>query len=266
MTITPFELVSSLERIAETDLANAQAIRRGALAMESLMLAEPPSVGVEIFDSLSPATVESLQQLYERFETDLEYEFADKVIAGHAEVEDYPLHERFVRLIEGEAEIADIKPEHRILFIGSGPFPISPILFAQLTGAQVDCLDFSKEACETSEKVIEKLVLKDKITVINGDGQSTDLSGHDVVVVALLAQPKVEICANINRSCPKNTPVVVRCAPGTRSLFYRGIDDKAEDRIRRYSFSIYNWQFHRAGVDDTISSSLAHVRKSVEKF
>ena len=233
--------------------------------MEGFLLDAAPSDD-GLLQTLGPEMLARLQGLYEKYETDLEIEFAAKILAGEAKLEDYPMHERFVRLVSGEAELAGIKPEHKVLFIGSGPFPISPILFAKLTGAHVDCLDMSKEACEISEQVVEKLGLQDQITIINGEGESADVGEHDVVVVALLAQPKDRIAFNLKLQNPESTPVVVRWAPGNRKVFYRGFDPTIEDRVRRYSFPIFEGRYHRAGTDDTISSSLSRVRKSIEKF
>ncbi len=272
--ITGFEAVSTLEGIARTDLSDPQAVRLGAQAMELCLLSREPSAYAGLLEALGEANVSTLQELYERFETDLEYEFASKVLAGEASVENYPLYDRFVRLIAAEAELAGIRPEDTLnnsikkwSFIGSGPFPISAILFAKMTGVSVGCFDVSAKAIETSTQVIEKLGLSDKIRFINAAGEHGDIAEYDAVVVALLAQPKDEIAWNIRCHCPIGTQVIMRYSEGNRVGIYKGMDQRVEGTIWRYSLTGVPCQrSHHAGVDDTISSKLWQVASSIEKY
>src|SRR5207249_1934441 len=96
--------------------------------------------------------------------------------------------------------------------------------------------DVSEEAIKTSKQVIEKLGLSDKVKVINAAGQEGDTAAYDVVVIALLAQPKDKIAWNIKWKSSENTPVIVRYAEGDRRVFYRSMSLKIEDKITRYSF------------------------------
>jgi hypothetical protein len=258
-------LTTQLEALAATELSDEQSVRVGALALEDMLLKEPARYDETFVESVGENTIARLQGLYERFETNLEFEFARKVLSGKVRTEDYPLYERFQRLVQSEVDLAQLMPTERVLFIGSGPFPISPILYTQLTGASVDCLDSSAEACYLSQKVIDRLGYGEKLTVINADGRDPEVSAYDVVVIAILAQPKFDICFNVKWKNPEDTPVIVRYARGNRQAFYQGADHYTEHRISMYSLSSSGLA-HTAQTDDIISSSLQLVRKSIEKI
>ena len=237
-----------LERIAviaNTDLEDQEGVRSGAFELEELLLRESSKEPV-----LEPNTLERLQRVYERFETDLEYDFARKIIAGEATVEDYPLYQRFQRLVQTEVDLASITEKDRVLFIGSGSFPISPILVSQLTFARVDCFDHSEKAVSLSERVMEKLGLSDKIRIINAGGDTQKIYGYNVIMVALLAQPKSEILYNAQFSAPEGTRVNCRTSEGIRQAFYKPTHHGSF--WGRYQLV----GKHEAGIDDTISSLL----------
>lgn len=227
------------------------AVRR----LESLLLSAPAlSTTFQAHGRLRAV----LNEMYEAYETDLENDFAAKVLSEGAPIEQYPLYERFSRLVRREVREAGIGSNSRVLFIGSGPFPISPILLHKLSGgASVDCFDQSEEACETSAQVLEKLGLSDAIKVFNVTAQDArrptfttpgEMTLYNVVVVALLAQPKENVMRRLWGSVGVGPRIVMRNSEGTRRLIYEGIntDYLADHRFKRVG------EYH-AGVDDTIS-------------
>lgn len=247
--------LSQLAYLTSTDLANPTAVRFSGLAMEDLILRVPLLEGVNLEQELGIDTLGKLQLLYERFETDLEYDFAERIIKGETTLEEYPLFQRFQRLIQAEIELASIKDKDKVLFIGSGPFPISPILVSQQTSARVDCLDQSDQASSVSEKVIHKLGLAERIQIFNASGDIRKIYGYDVIMVALLAQPKFEILYNTQWSIPQGTRVICRTSEDKRQVFYKPTDPATYRFIGRYQLV----GKHTAGTDDTISSLLFRI-------
>src|SRR3990167_2045879 len=65
------------------------------------------------------AALESARKDFEQ-----EDDFADKVLAGKARVEDYPLYGSYVDTIDAEAGLLQ-RPPKMVLFVGSGPVPLS---------------------------------------------------------------------------------------------------------------------------------------------
>lgn len=244
--------------ISETDLTNPNQVRAGALRMEQLLLRE----GITQGPNLEEDSVHRLQKLYERFETDLENDFADRIINGKGNSErDYRLYERFLRLIQAESTLAEIRPSDKVLFIGSGPFPISAILLSQLNSAKVDCYDNSLKACAISQKVVDKLAFSDRITVSNFSGEDGSVYGYDIVVVALLAQPKDRIMDNIWFHAPKKVRVICRNSENNRRFFYKGVPPQSLTAYRHFALV----DEHRAATDDTISSLLIKINREPDK-
>ncbi len=211
---------------------------------------------------LDSARIALAQKLYEQFETNLETSFADFFLRGDAQLKEYILYDRFKRLIEAEIKLANIKASDRVLFIGSGPLPISAILIEQKTGAYVDCFDHSMEACEISKEIISKLALSEKIRVIHQSAESVELPtdntagthGHyDVIVVALLAQPKDQILHQLWRSVGPFPRIVLRYSEGNRKLIYKGMEFSKATWNNRYELG----EHHSAEANDTISTLVA---------
>lgn len=246
--------LSKLASLADTDLANPTAVRSGGLAMEDLILRGPLLEEDDLKKELG-VNLERIQQLYEKFETDLEYDFAQRIIKGEVTMVEYPLYQRFQRLIQAEIKLASITDKDKVLFIGSGPFPISPILVSQLTSARVDCFDQSDQASSVSEKVIQKLGLTERIRIFNASGDIRKIYGYDVIVVALLAQPKSEILYNAQWSIPQGTRVICRSSEDQRQAFYKPTNPATYQFIGRYQLI----GKHTAGTGDTISSLLFRI-------
>lgn len=248
-----------LALLSKTDLTNPNQVRASALKMEQLLLREGVSTqGINLDDD----SVHRLQQIYERFETDLEYDFADRVINGQTSSErDYSLYGRFLRLTQAESTLAGIRPSDKILFIGSGSFPISAILLSTLNSAKIDCYDKSADACTTSQKVVDKLGLSDRITVLNSSGEDGSVYGYDVIIVALLAQPKSRIMANVWFHAPGNVRVICRNPEDNRRFFYKGVYPQSLTAYRHFALV----DEHKAQADDTISSLLIKVDRDPDK-
>ncbi|MDH5545279.1 MAG: hypothetical protein OEZ43_06780 [Gammaproteobacteria bacterium] len=195
--------------------------------------------------------LQMLNDLYCEWETRLERRFVNFLDLGVVKhYLDYPLYARFERLISREVYLLrDRKPE-RVLFIGSGPMPVTALCMHHHLGVRIDCLEHNLNAVEESRVVIEKLGMSDAIHVIHGQGQEVNASLYDVIVVALLAKPKRKILESIAKTCSKDIRVVCRTSDGSRQVFYEPtVADAIPD-------SFYAVEHAKAGVDDTISSVL----------
>lgn len=251
-----------LDFLTYVDLNNDPHVKSAGLVMEKLLLGNHPFRGIPPQAVMRDHTITALQSLYERFETGIEYDFAENILNGsETNVEQYPLHERFQRLVNAETNLAQIASSDRVLFIGSGAFPISPILISQSTGARVDCFDKSPEAIETSQGVLDKLGLSENVRVLNALGEKEGVYSYDVIVVALLAQPKESIMLNIWQHAPQDVRVVYRHAEGIKSAFYKSVIPEIFTRYRHFMMD----GEHTAGPDDTISSVLLKIDRQPDK-
>lgn len=193
-----------------------------------------------------------LNDLYCQWETQLErcfVNFLDLNIVGH--FVDYPLYARFERLINREVGLLDGNVPRKMLFIGSGPMPITALcLRHRLPDTEIHCLERFESAVQESRVVMNKLGFNDSIHVIQGYGEKVDVSEYDAILVALLAKPKRAILENLVRTMRDDAWLICRTSFGSRTVFYEPTLDTAvppELEVQRVA---------KAGIDDTISSVL----------
>lgn len=251
-------ILPELLAISQTDLRDNVAVRAGAYALESMLLHDPNLLTPEITLPMTDATLVKLNALYEQFETDMEERFAGRLLSGEVTLPEYHFYGRFRRLVRAETELANITANTRVLFIGSGPFPITPILLAEMTGCSVNCYDRSEDAAGKSQEVIDKLGLAEQIEIYNLAGEESAVDYSDVISIALLAQPKEQILQNIRANGSPGQKVILRYSEGVRRLFYKGIDRSVIANEANYEIL----GEHHAGEDDTISTLVAQIRQA----
>lgn len=198
-----------------------------------------------------------LNNLYCLWETLLEkrfVQFLDNEVVKH--YLDYPLYARFERLIEREIGLLNGYKPKRLLFIGSGPMPITALCLQHRLGTQIDCLERYPEAVNESRLVMKKLRMEGAINVFQGRGENHNMSEYDVILVALLAKPKKAILQNILKHCNDDVRIICRTSDNSRHVFY---EPTLENAIPA---PLVVKAFAPADVDDTISSVL--LRKELQ--
>jgi|GEM_PF-458381 GNAT superfamily N-acetyltransferase len=180
-----------------------------------------------ILEDLTPEQVARLTDAYSVWETELEARFAHRVIRGEVPVSDYLLYDRFETLLQRELALVRNGPPERILFIGSGPLPVSAIHMHYQTGSPVDCVDRDAGAVEISRQVIEKCGLGDSVRVFCDQGERYDVGEYDLILVALLAKPKKNILRNLRKRSKLDARILCRTSLQLRTLVYEPTDDSA---------------------------------------
>jgi tRNA A58 N-methylase Trm61 len=132
----------------------------------------------------------------------------------------YPLYDRFLGLVTSEITLANIKSSDRVLFIGSGPFPITAILLTQFSGCRVICCERDKQHFAISNQLMSTIGLDKRIEIIHADDQRVAYLNCSVVLVAILARPKKRILAQILDRAALDTRIIWRTTHGLRQLFY----------------------------------------------
>ena len=243
-----FEICSCLTK----SLADNKLIKSKILELEALILKEELTAREEK-TILSYEKVRRvfppLQHFYELFETHLEEEFVHDFLNGRKELRDYSLYNRFVKLITNEKNLAKISDKDCVLFIGSGPLPITAILLSMFTNCSIDCYDKNKIFANVSERVIKKMSLSNKIKIYNKKGEGIDENKYSVIVIALLAKPKDKILYRAWNESIKGTKIICRTSDGVREAFY-----ERTDPILLKKYPAANKVF--AKHDQTISSVL----------
>ena len=164
-------------------------------------------------------------------------------------LESFPLYSRYKMLVKNQIEAMNIKPETRIVFVGSGPVPISLILMSRFYNISSVGLDNNAEIVELSKKVIHCLGLDKNIKIIHGDDSHLKNIKWNAVLVAALAEPKGRIFRNLHEILKqkKKTPVIFRTYTGMKAVLYKPVQP---EHIR--GFKIINVIQPTGRVNNTI--------------
>lgn len=214
--------------ISQTNLSRINDVNNNALRLERLILHTSKKDSNKIISYLKdPGLYIRLQKLYEKFETNLEIEYAKQIINNSKNLlKNYLLYKRFVRLIKNEIKSASISQNDKVLFIGSGPFPISAMLFNQFVGCKIDCYEKEQDRVQLSRNVLSYLGFGKKIQVFTKKGEKLDTKKYTVIIIALLAKPKNKILNRIFKIARSGTKIISRTADGKRKGFYEETDKK----------------------------------------
>jgi len=196
---------------------------------------------------LAPELIALHQLAYCRWETELEHRFVESLNASPS-IDNYALAQRFRRLIAHEVDLLRAPVPKRLLFIGSGPVPISAILYNEMLGIRVDCVDADIAAVDQSRELLKRLSLSNQVHVHRSDGAEVDASCYDAVVIALLAKPKSDILSQLARSVRPDCQIICRTSQGLRVLVYEPMDVETD----LVHFRIVDQRHAQKG--DTISS------------
>lgn len=111
-----------------------------------------------------------------------------------------------------------------IVFVGSGPMPLSAILIHLLSDREVICLELDAVAYAASCELLECLGLTDKVTVVKGNGSEFNYRSCGAIIVASLVQNKMDVLEQIVQTA-STTLVAVRTAEGIRQIRYQAINE-----------------------------------------
>ncbi|MEA2051926.1 MAG: nicotianamine synthase family protein [Euryarchaeota archaeon] len=75
----------------------------------------------------------------------------------------------YLQLAKTEYQGSQLKPGGRVLFLGSGPLPISLIILCRLYGLRGVGIEQEPDRAELSRMVLQKLGLSDQIRIIEGN-------------------------------------------------------------------------------------------------
>jgi hypothetical protein len=149
---------------------------------------------------------------------------AQAIIASHSPWEilrRFVYYPNYIQLADMEFDGAKLKPGDRVIFLGSGPLPLSLITLA--SGHDIQGIGIEKEtvSAELSRKVIACLGLSGQIEIILGDHYAMPLSHeHSLIIVGADAIPKREIFAHLAGALPTGMKISYRIyEKGLRRLF-----------------------------------------------
>jgi nicotianamine synthase len=140
----------------------------------------------------------------------------------------FPYYLNYDKMTDLEIEsmrLCNVHGDHKALFVGSGPLPLSSIMMARKCGISIDNLDMDDEACALSKELIERVGLLKKIGTIKGNIlDMQDLSGYQTIFIAALAgeseHEKARIIDHVVARSERDTHIVMRSVSDLGTLLY----------------------------------------------
>ena len=144
----------------------------------------------------------------------MEIEFARSIIAGPdpwAMIENFVYYPNYLELARMEYEGGNLKRGNRVVFLGSGPLPLSLICLCKQYGIEGIGIEQVPEYVGLSENLIKNLGLAGHILIMQGNHFSLPLKDDcRLIMVAADALPKNEIFSHLAKVLPDGTMLSYR--------------------------------------------------------
>ena len=135
-------------------------------------------------------------------------------------LDSFHFYERYIGLINNESQLAKFNENKTFVFLGSGPLPLTLIMFNKVYGCKCIGIEQQEDVAKLSRKVLKRLGLERDIEIITGDENSIANLDYDILMVAALAEPKERVFANIWEFIDEDTPLIYRTYTGMRAILY----------------------------------------------
>lgn len=140
---------------------------------------------------------------------DLGFIFIEKFIINLDKL--YSLYFDFYdKMIDNEIILADISKEKKVLHIGCGSIPVTSILIAKKTGAQITAIDKNPHSVKQALRLLSVLKISDKIQIRHANALNFPLEPFDLIIVSQGISPHNETLEYIAKSIKRETKVVFR--------------------------------------------------------
>jgi hypothetical protein len=121
-------------------------------------------------------------------------------------------------------------PESHVVFVGSGPLPLTAIELHKQTGARITCIDNDPEAVRQSRALLRRLNLDRQIKVVEAGGEQAEYKDVTHAMVAALVPNQPSVVKRVLEDSPA-AMIGVRSANGLRGLLYPPADTKAMEAL-----------------------------------
>jgi nicotianamine synthase len=122
----------------------------------------------------------------------------------------------------------DHKKHKNILFVGSGPLPLTAFFLAKEFGCKVSVMDNNKESLEMSKKLFKKLGISDAEFIFADAFTFRDYNKFETIFVAAMIesdkQSKEDFINMLGAVVKEHTHILVRSVFHNRELLYKKFD------------------------------------------
>ena len=133
----------------------------------------------------------------------------------------------FTKMTLDEFSRVSIPEDGKVLVIGCGSIPHTVIILAREKQWRITGIDRDSEAIEKARALVERYGLKEKVTIMEGDGLTFGLSGYDLIVVAHGVEPKGKVLERVVEDMDAKAVVLFRTTWDALDVVY-GEEDVPE--------------------------------------
>ena len=166
----------------------------------------------------------------------LERENAMKILESDdpkAVLDSFHFYDRYIGLIENEMQLAKFNEDKTFVFLGSGPLPLTLIMFNMVTGCKCIGIEQFDDVAELSREVLKRLDLDEGIEIITGNEKTLADLDYDILMIAAFAEPKARVFRNVWEVVDEKTPVLYRTYSGMRAILYSPVTEKDTQGFRQ---------------------------------
>lgn len=128
--------------------------------------------------------------------------------------------------IETEFSSFEVTSDSNVLLIGSGAFPMTPLLVAKKTGAEVVGIDIDTEAVNLARNVVNLLYKNARITIKDCSVDQLEFTQKAThIIFASTIKMKFNILKQLHPLTNKDVVVAMRYGNGLKSLFNYPLQD-----------------------------------------
>ncbi|WP_458122327.1 SAM-dependent methyltransferase [Paenibacillus sp. Z6-24] len=161
---------------------------------------------------------DDLRQISARCVAVMEKYRALKLLDGSSGITDY--FRNIESCIEQEFGRFQVTSASRVLMIGSGSFPMTPLLIARRTGAEVVGIDIDEESVQLGRAIVDQLGQGLNIRLLSNPVEELEFTGTatHIIFSSTVAQ-KYDILDRLYPLTGKEVIVAMRYGDGLKSLF-----------------------------------------------
>ncbi len=183
------------------------------------------------------AALDSITSLRRDFGLRLEVEMAEQLLKSAdpwVKLSGFHFYPNYVLLAREEGNGAALVPGDKVVFLGSGPLPMSLILLWKLFGIKGIGIEREPERADLSRRLLNRLGLQSEIEILTGDEKLLPaLPRYRLLIVAAVAEPKPRVFQYIRQFIPSGALVGYRLyEKGLRCIMYSTPNDWAPAGFR----------------------------------
>jgi protein-L-isoaspartate O-methyltransferase len=114
------------------------------------------------------------------------------------------------KVISEEIKIAKVSSESKVLFIGCGLFPTTPIIISKETNAHVTAIEHSSKIVHIAKSYINKNGLSNKIKIEIGNGINYPVEQFDVIFIAINVWPIASVLKHLSSNMKTDSKLICR--------------------------------------------------------